>query len=185
LPETLREWFCREVLPHEAALTRFIRRNWKNEADVAELRQDVYVRVFEAAREQRPLNPKAYLFTTARNQLINAARRARIVSIDLVADLEASPVLEDEVTPERCLSARDELRRVQAALERMPERRREIVMLKKIEGLSQNEIAGRLGVSVSTVEKQLSSGMRFIADWMLGGSEAEVVPLNGAKEVKA
>lgn len=185
MPDSLREWFCREVLPHEAALTRFIRRNWTNQSDIAELRQDVYVRVFEAARAQRPLNPKAYLFTIARNHLINAARRARIVSFDLVADLEAASVAEDQATPERLLSARDELRHVQAALAQMPERRREIVMLKKIEGLSQNEIATRLGVSVSTVEKQLTAGMRFIAEWMLGAGEVQARASDGAKEVKA
>ena len=59
MSDTLRDWFCREILPHEAALTRFIRRNWRNESDIAELRQDVYAKVFEQAREQLSRNPFA------------------------------------------------------------------------------------------------------------------------------
>lgn len=184
MSDALRDWFCREILPHEAALTRFIRRNWRNEADVAELRQDVYAKVFETARDQRPMNPKAYLFTAARNHLINAARRARIVSFELVADLETSIVLEDATTPERHLTARDELRQVQAALDRMPDRRREIVMLRKLEGLSQKEIAARLGVSVSTVEKNLADGMRFLVDWMLNNGADVCDVKTDAREAK-
>jgi RNA polymerase sigma-70 factor (ECF subfamily) len=167
--DPLKEWFCREVLPLEPALTRYIRRNWRNESDVAELRQEVYARAYEGAQGQLPGNTKAYLFTTARNHLINSARRAQIVSFDLVADLENSIVVVDAVTPDRLLTARDELRRVQAGLDRLPPRCREVIVLRRIEGLSQKEVAERLGVSVSTVEQQLTKGMRALVDFMLGG----------------
>jgi RNA polymerase sigma factor (sigma-70 family) len=169
--DPLKAWFCRDILPLEPALTRFIRRNWRNEADLTELRQDIYEKVFEGARAQIPLNAKAYLFATARNHLINHARRARIVSFDLVADLENSPILVDVVTPERVTSAREELRRVSAALDRLPPRRRTVVMLRKIEGLSHKDIAARLGITVSTVEQQLSHGMRTLVDLMLGSGK--------------
>lgn len=168
--DPLRAWFCREVLPLEPALTRFIRRNWRNESDVAELRQEIYARAIEGAQAQLPLNAKAYLFTTARNHLINCARRARIVSIELVADLESSVVSIDTVTPDRLLSARDELRRVQAGLDRLPKRCREVIVLRRVEGLSQKEVAEQLGISVSTVEQQLTKGMRALVDFMLGGA---------------
>ena len=64
-------------------------------------------------RGQLPGNTKAYLFTTARNHLINSALPPQIVSFDLVAHLETSIVVVDAVTPDRLLTARDELRRVQ------------------------------------------------------------------------
>ncbi|MBP7703721.1 MAG: RNA polymerase sigma factor [Caulobacter sp.] len=166
----LQAWFFREVFPLEPALTRFIRRNWRNEAEVADLRQDVYARVYTAARQQLPLQPKAFLFTTARNHLINCATRARIVSFEHVADLEALPIAADVVTPDRTLAARDELRRVQAGLDRLPPRCREVVVLRRIEGLSTRETAGRLGVSTDTVEQQMVHGMRALVDFMMGGS---------------
>jgi RNA polymerase sigma-70 factor (ECF subfamily) len=166
---TLRAWFFREVFPLEAALTRYIRRNWRNESDVADLRQEIYARIYSAARERLPLQTKPFLFTTARNHLINQAKRAQIVSIDHVAGLEASPVLVDAVTPDRHVTARDELRRVQAGLDRLPPRCREIVVLRKIEGLSTKAVAARLNIGVDAVEQQMVHGMRALVDFMAGG----------------
>lgn len=167
---TLRAWFFREIFPLEAALTRFIRRNWRNESDVVDLRQEVYARVYAAAREALPLQAKPFLFTTARNHLINTARRTKIVSIEHVADLEALSVAVDAVTPDRHVTARDELHRVQAGLDRLPPRCREVVVMRKVEGLSTREVAIRLGVGTDTVERQTVLGMRALVDFMMGGS---------------
>src|SRR3546814_15886254 len=84
--DALKAWFLREILPLEPAVMRFIRRNWRTEADVVDLRQENYVRIYESACQRLPLNPKPFLFATARNHLIHhcrrepgrAARRARI-----------------------------------------------------------------------------------------------------------
>lgn len=166
----LKAWFMREIFPLEAPLTRFLQRNWRNPCDIADLRQDVYARVYDGARTGLPLAPKAFLFTTARNHLINCARRRRIVSIEPVADLEALNVLVDDMTADRHIVARDELRLLQAGLNVLPPRCREVVMLRKIEGLSQREVAERMGVTVATVERQMVYGMRALVDFMLGGS---------------
>jgi RNA polymerase sigma factor (sigma-70 family) len=168
--QVLKAWFMREIFPLEAPLTRFLHRNWRNSCDIADLRQDVYARVYDGARNSLPLSPKAFLFTTARNHLINCARRRRIVSIEPVADLDALNVLVDEMTADRHIVARDELRLLQAGLNVLPPRCREVVMLRKIEGLSQREVAERMGVTVATVERQMVHGMRALVDFMLGGS---------------
>ncbi|HEX3363905.1 RNA polymerase sigma factor [Phenylobacterium sp.] len=166
---TLRAWFFREVFPLEPALTRYIRRNWRNESEVADLRQEIYARIYSAARERLPLQTKPFLFTIARNHLINQAKRAHVVSIDHVAGLESSPVLVDAVTPDRHVTARDELRRVQAGLDRLPPRCREVVVLRKIEGLSTKAVAARLNIGVDAVEQQMVHGMRALVDFMAGG----------------
>lgn len=167
--EELRAWFFREVFPLEAALTRFIRRNWRNENDVADLRQDIYAKVYTAAQRQLPIQARAFLFTTARNHLINTAKRAKIVSFDLVADLEASFPEAMSADLDRQLTARDELRRVQAGLERLPARCRQVMTLRRVEGLSTKEVAAHLNISVSTVEQQMVHGLRALTDYMMGG----------------
>ncbi|KAK0340437.1 hypothetical protein LTR94_030519, partial [Friedmanniomyces endolithicus] len=166
--EELRAWFFREVFPLEAALTRFIRRNWRNESDVADLRQDIYTKVYTAAQRQLPIQARAFLFTTARNHLINTAKRAKIVSFDLVADLEASFPEAMSADLDRQLTARDELRRVQAGLERLPARCRQVMTLRRVEGLSTKEVAAHLNISVSTVEQQMVHGLRALTDYMMG-----------------
>lgn len=173
-PELLKTWFCQEILPLEPALMRFLRRNWRNRSELGDLRQDIYTRVYVAAGTRLPQQAQAFLFTTARNHLINRARRAQIISFELVADLEALPsspaVAGEAITPERQVSAREELRRVQAGLDRLPPRCREVMMLRKIEGLSQREAAARMGIAEDTVERQMVQGMRALVDFMLGGS---------------
>jgi RNA polymerase sigma factor (sigma-70 family) len=166
----LHAWFCNEVLPLEGALTRFIERNWRASQDVHELRQDVYERALRGARETLPTNTPAFVFTVARHHLINCAMKARIVSIDLVADLEGIGHAQDLFATDRMMDARDELRRAHAGLDALPPRCREVLRLRKIEGLTTREAAERLGVGIDTIERQLTMGMRALVDFMLGGS---------------
>jgi RNA polymerase sigma-70 factor (ECF subfamily) len=163
----LDHWFVLEVLPLEAALVRYLRRHCRESEDVADLRQEVYVRLYEAARRQRPDLVKPFVFATARNLLIDRARRAQIVSIEAIADLDVLDVAADELTPERHVGGNQELHLLQAALDDLPRRCREVVQLRKIDGLSQREVAQHMGISEGTVEKQIAKGMRTLADAML------------------
>ena len=161
-------WFVREVLPLEAALMQFLRRNWRNNSDIDDLCQDVYVRVYEVARQKIPHPARPVVFTIARNLLVDHVRREQIVPIDAVADLDALGVAIDEPGPERSAITRDELLRLQVALDRLPTRRREAVVMRKIEGLSLPEIAVRMGISENTVDRHLCEGMCALADMLFG-----------------
>lgn len=165
----LQEWFCSQVLPLERALTAFIRRNWRETSEVTDLRQEVYERALIGAQSGLPHHTSGYLYTIARNHIANRARRAKIVSFDLVADFNSGSHF-GTFEPEPALIARDELRRAMRGLEQLPPRCREVVQLRKLEGLTTKEVAERMGVGVDTVEKQLTLGVRALADFMLGGS---------------
>lgn len=165
-------WFVREVLAHEQALMRFLHRNWRDHDEVSDLRQEVYARVYEAALRRTPDSPKSFLFTTARNLLTDRVRRQRIVSITAVGDLEQLNVLEDELEPSRWLGGREALARLARALDRLPDRCREVVWLRRVEDLPQKEIARRLGISEKTVEKHIAKGSRMLADHFHGGQDA-------------
>ena len=168
--EALDRWFVEEVLPLEPALMRMLRRHWRRADDIADLRQEVYTRVYESAgRDGLPANTGAYVFRSARNLLIDQARRARIISFDLVAELEELPESpRDEWSPERVSSARAELRMLERALGELPPRCREVVSLRRIEGISQKDIAARLGIAEGTVEKHVTLGMRALAESLAG-----------------
>lgn len=162
------DWFVREVLPLEAALMQFLQHNWRNKADIADLRQDVYVQVFDASHNKIPDNARAFVFQTARNLLINRLKREHIVPIEAVADVEALNAAIETPGPERNTIARDELRRLQAALDRLPPRCREAVVLGRIEGLSGREIAARMGITEQAVSAHLINGVRALVDEIYG-----------------
>ena len=161
-------WFVREILPLESALMEYLQHNWRNQSDIYDLRQEVYIRLYEAALKEIPARPKQFLFAVARNFLINRVRDEQIVPIEAVADLEALEIAADTPTADRALLARDELRQLQAALDRLSPRCREAVVLARIEGLSRNEIAVRMGVAESAVSKYLSTGIRKLVEVFYG-----------------
>ncbi|HEV2561082.1 MAG TPA: RNA polymerase sigma factor [Rhizomicrobium sp.] len=163
-------WFTKEVLPLEAALMQFLNRHWHNKNEIADLRQEVYVRLLASAQQKIPDHTGQLVFTIARNLLIDRVRRAQIVPIEAGADLEALEIAMDEPGPERAAIARDELRRLQAALDRLPPRCREAFVLGRIEGLTGREIAQRMGIGAATVSEHLTNGLCALAD-SIGGDD--------------
>jgi RNA polymerase sigma-70 factor (ECF subfamily) len=158
-------WFSTVVLPLEPALMRFLRRNWSNPDEIADLRQDIYMRAYEAAlRDGIPVATQAFVFACARNLLIDRARRAQVVPFEAMADVPAFSEQPDDFSPERVAGARAELDLLQAALNDLPPRCREVVVLRKIDELPQKEIADRLGIAEGTVEKHITLGIRALAD---------------------
>ncbi|HSZ75752.1 MAG TPA: RNA polymerase sigma factor [Rhizomicrobium sp.] len=148
---------------------QYLRRHWRDGSEVADLRQEVYTRICEAAQKEIPHPPaKPFVFAVARNLLADRIRRDHVVTIEAVADLDALNVAVDQPGPDRNAIARDQLRRVQGALNRLPPRCREAVMLKKIEGLSVREIAVRMGIAENTVDRHLTDGARALADMLFG-----------------
>lgn len=163
--KSLNHWFIAEVLPLEPLLVRYITRLWPNREEIHDLRQDIYIRVYEAAKKVRPVSGKAFLFSIARHLLVDRARRGRVVSIESVGELtDLNVLLIDEVTPERQMDARLELKQLARAFDRLPPKGREVVWLRRVDELSQKEVAVRLNISEKTVETHLRRGMQTIAD---------------------
>lgn len=156
-------WFVREVLPLEAMLMHFLHRNWRNKDEIEDLRQDVYARVCDAAATQIPEKAKPFMLATARNLLIDKMRHEQIVPIDAASDIDSLDIAVDTPGPERGVIARDVLRKLQSALDRLSSNEREVILLRRVEGLSRAEIAARLGLTERQVSEHLAQGMRALA----------------------
>ena len=164
--DVIDDWFSNQVLPLEPALMRLLRRNWRQADDHADLRQEIYVRVYESAlRDGVPESTAPFVFACARNLLIDRVRRAQVVPFEFIADLDDLPEQPDAgFTPEQLADARQEFRLLQIALDELPPRCREIIVLRKIDGLSHKEIAAKLGITEGTIEKQVTLGVRALAE---------------------
>src|SRR5580765_5174615 len=178
---SLDQWFAEEILVHEEILMRYLHRTWSNRDEAFDIRQDAYVRVYEAASEVRPASPKAFLFATARNLMADRIRRGRVVSIEVMGDLEFLNVSMEDPGPSEKAGIWQELKALAEAFDALPPRCREVVWLNKVDELTYQQVATKLGVTQKTVEKQMTKGVRRLASSCWAGvqepKELKRVPL--------
>jgi RNA polymerase sigma factor (sigma-70 family) len=161
-------WFLCEILPLEAILMTYLRHNWRNASDISDLRQEIYARVFEAARERIPDNPKRFLLTSARNLLIDLVRREQVVPMETFADLDALGIASGAPDTDRVIIEQEELQRVEAALAQLPPRTREAIELAYFEGLSRTEIARRMGITHQVASRFVAKGALILGRILYG-----------------
>jgi len=166
-------WFKEEVQPHEASLRSYLRNLFPSLPDIDDYVQESYARLIRAKELGRISYVKAFLFTTARNAALDFFRRRKVVRIDGVANLEDLFVTEDRPSVAESVSKQQELDLLAEAVRTLPDRCRQVLTLRLLYGLSQNEIAVDLGISTHTVKAQLAKGMRRCADYF---SERGLVP---------
>jgi len=154
-------WIGSDILPHEAEVRRWLARRLSG-AQVDDVVQEAYCRLIALDGVSHIENGRAYFYITVRSIIAAQVRRARIVRIDSVAEMGALNIIEDEPSPERVVWARRELDRVRSLIEGLPERCRQVFVLRRVEGISQKEIARRLGISESTVESQAVRGLKLV-----------------------
>jgi RNA polymerase sigma factor (sigma-70 family) len=157
-------WFVREIVPLEAILMHYLRHNWRNASDIPDLRQEVYVRVLQAARERIPENPRRFVLACARNLLIDLVRREQVVPMVTIADFEAFGIAADAPQQDQSVIEQEELRRLEASLDKLPARTRQAIALAYFDGLSRTEIARRMGVTHQTASEFIANGALILAD---------------------
>ncbi len=155
-------WVATEVMPHEGAVRAWLRRSRVASDDIDDLIQEAYCKLVGLENIDQIPRPDSYFFQTVRNLLADKWRRARVIRIDVVTEIDALSVYSDDPSPERITAARREWAMVQSLIRGLPERCRRVIELRKISGLSQREIACQLGVSESVVENEAVKGVRLI-----------------------
>lgn len=155
------EWVGSEILPHEADLRGWLRRTLDPD-DLEDVIQEAYCHISALDDVNHIRSGRAYLFTTARSIVLMRLRRARIVKIETVAEFDNLNIVSDEPSAERVVMGRRELARVKRLIGELPDRCRQIFELRKIEGLSQRQIAEAVGVPEYTVENDIARGLKLI-----------------------
>jgi len=184
MDDALDSWFKSEVVIHDEALTRYLRRSWPRSHEVNDLRQEIYLRVYAAARTHIPDVARTFIFAVARRLIIDRLRHQRVVAIDSVTDFETLNVLVDDISPERDMAAHQELRKLAEALDGLSPKCREVVWMRRIDDLSQKEVAERLGLSERAVERYIMKGMKRLAEAYFGEHEAADEDEAGCKPVE-
>ena len=142
---------------------RYLARVWPDRSEIEDICHDAYVRILESAHRLRPTAPRSLLISIARNLMVDRIRRNRVVSIVLTGDFDSLNVPVDDITPERRVSIHQQMSRMNAAINCLPDRCQAVFWLRRIENLSQKEIARELGISDGTVEKHMLRAARLLA----------------------
>lgn len=143
---------------NESGLIRFIAARVGCRATAEDIGQEIYVRL-ERVSWAQVVNPRAFLFRIAANLITNHKEQTRRRSELNEEAMELLWGTSDSATPERHALAEEELTRVWSAMEQLPERTRQVLAWSRFEGLSNTQIAVRLGVSSQAVDKHLRKAL--------------------------
>ena len=164
--ESLAKWFAEEVQPHEPSLRSYLRGTFPGVRDLDDVVQESYLRIFRARTTQRIKSARAFLFGIARRLALDCVRRNKTATHPAVKDFDSARVLAEGPGVAETVSTRQEMALLAEAVHSLPARCREILILRKLEGLPQREIAQRLGIAESTVEVQVSRGLDKCAEFL-------------------
>jgi RNA polymerase sigma factor (sigma-70 family) len=168
-------WLGNHILQHEPALRAWLRGKRLVGIEVDDIVQETYAVLASLASVDHVLNPRNYAFQTAHSLIKQHVRRARVVSIFNVGELGLDHVPSDQPWPDTIVSDRQDLLRLAEAIDVLPPRCREAFVLRKLHDLSQREIAARMGLTESTVEKHLSKAVEHLMRWFGRDGGKEVV----------
>jgi RNA polymerase sigma factor (sigma-70 family) len=169
-----REWFDDLVEQTSGGLARYVDRILVSPDDTQEVLQEAYLKVYLALRKSdREQNyPVALLYTTARNIALSRLRHQSVVLRSVGAVAIAEELRTDIATAEQQVSASERLNSLLLVVNGLPPKCRDVFVLRWIHSMSQRDIAEKLGISVSTVEKHLAKGLRQCKTMMAAGEQA-------------
>jgi RNA polymerase sigma-70 factor (ECF subfamily) len=154
---------------HRAEILRYLRARTGNAAEADDVLQELWLKL-QSSDSGPVANGRAYLFRMAHNLMLDRLREQRRRRIrDSSWSMERSAgatgdgdLIDPDGSTEEELMANEQLSRLTAAIGELPEGARRAFCLHKIDGLSHGEVAARLGISRSGVEKHIAVAMKHL-----------------------
>ena len=174
-------WIGRNVIPYESAIRAWLRRNRIYDLDVDDIVQEMYARIVSLDSFDGIRDPRRYAFQVANSIVIDHVRRARIVSIFSVGNVDELGLAAPEADPEERTTFDDEIREIAGAMATLPTRTREVLLLRRVTGLSQRETATRLAIAEKTVEKHMARGVLMLMNRFGRGGKRPARPSKALK----
>ncbi len=145
---------------NEGMLKTFISRFMYRPQDVDDIAQETFIRAFKAEKKGVIEHPKAYLYSVARNLALKELTKKSTKMTSFIEDSCSPEVLGSDENVEKQVGALEKLERVKIAIAELPPQCQRVFIMRKVYGFSHKEISQELGISVSTVEKHIVSGLK-------------------------
>ncbi len=150
-----------------------IRRYVVHRVDVEDLTQETLVRALEAMERTQIEEPRRFLIGVAKNVARKEIERRTKISLGVIEDLSFETHVSDEPDAEAIVDGRQRLATLTRAVETLPPQCRKVFVLKHVYGASHKEIAAKLDIAVSTVEKHAALALRRCREEMLDALDGE------------
>jgi RNA polymerase sigma factor (sigma-70 family) len=160
--EAFRSGLDRLARRYYAPLASFFRKRTRDTAEVQDLVQQVFLRLAQHPEIGEIRNADGYIFQTASNTLKDHVRNTAVREQFIRENIEIGHEGRSDFSPERVLLGRESVAQLADALRQLPERTRDVFMLRCFEGLKHAEIARLQGISVRTVEKHLERALEHL-----------------------
>lgn len=164
------------MLPHESDVRNWLRRRLPSAAAVDDIVQEAYCRLAALESVSHIASGRAYFFRSVANIVVEQLRRAKVVHIDSMAEIEELDVMDDAPLPDRIVSGRRDLALVGKLIDGLPDRCRRVFELRRVHGLPQRTVAEQLGVSENVVEQQTIRGLKLILKALAEAGAEDIVP---------
>lgn len=148
--------FMEQQRPLKAFISRFIRRP----QDIDDIAQETFVRAFLAEKKGAIEHPKAYIYRVARNLSLEILTKKSNQLTNYIEDSCDQSVLESGENIESTIIVLEKFDRVKKAIAEMPPQCQRVFIMHKVYGFKYKEISQQLGISVSTVEKHIMTGLK-------------------------
>lgn len=148
---------------YSRALTSFFHRRVNNRDDVPDLVQDVFLRLSRLERFPELRNPESYLFKTASSALRDRLRRDAARERGAHCAFDEALHGESPITPERIVSGQSAVKALRVAITGLPERSRDIFILRVFEDMTCAGIAEAMGISRRAVEKHYARALAHVS----------------------
>ena len=153
-------------LEHKSSLKKYISRYINHPHDIEDIVHEAFLKTYAAEIKAKIQKPKAYLFTTAKNLALKHLTKSSYRLTDYLEDLEPSKVYRTVPSVEETVEGHEQFALFCKAVQKLPLQCRRVFILRKVYDLSHKEIAKRLDISVSTIEKHLANGISKCSDFM-------------------
>jgi RNA polymerase sigma-70 factor (ECF subfamily) len=164
------KWLAVNIIPHERAIRSWLARR-THDLDIDDIVQEMYARLAALDDAEKISNPRQYASQTAISIALNLVRHARVVPMIAIGEFEGLELASLEPSAEEIVSSQEELRQLENTLAELPDTCRTAFLLRRVEGLSQKEVAEKLGVSIKAVEKYMARSIRLLIE-VYGGRGA-------------
>lgn len=165
-PADQSQWFTKEIHPHGSQLKAYLRHTYPSLGDVDDIVQESYLRIWKARAAHPIRSAKAFLFEVARNLAVDLIRRNRTSPIERVSDLAFLRVIDGKPDAAEAVSNLEKVQLLAEAVDSLPGRCREILILRRLKCVPQKQVAAQLGLSERTVEVQVLRGLRRCEDFL-------------------